>query len=193
MQRDRMAKLRTVLLSAALVGLVACGSGDDDGGAPDADDTASPADDAASTTSDEPADDQPADDQPATGSSTGTLTLADGTTFSFEMSTCDTSENGAEGFLIEDGFDLFGRTSDGEFTVQLIRAGFDEDSIIDTAGLEGEFDEEGKNAGLLYSEVNETIVADVDGGNVTGTVTLKPIGPNRPYGDEVGATFDVSC
>ena len=182
-----MAKLRTVLLSAALVGLVACGSGDDDGGASDTDDTVA-AEDGASTPSDEPA-----DVQPASGSSTGTLTLADGTSFSLEMSTCDTSENGAEGFMIEDGFDLFGRTSDGEFTVQLIRAGFDEDSIIDTATLEGAFDDEGKNAELLYSEVNETIVAGVDGGNVTGTVTLKPIGPNRPYGDEVGATFDVSC
>lgn len=193
MQRGRMAKLRTVLLSAALVGLVACGSGDDDAGASDADATASSTGDAESTQSDEPADDEPADGRPGTGSSTGTLTLDDGTTFSFEMSTCDTSENGADGFLIEDGFDLFGRTSDGEFTVQLIRAGFDEESIIDTATLEGEFDGGGKNAELLYSEVNGTIVAGVDGASVAGTVTLKPIGPNRPYGDEVGATFDVSC
>lgn len=186
-----MAKLRTLLIAAALVSMSACGSGDDDSAASDADDSGAAAD---GTLADEqPADDEPADDQPATGGSGGTLTLADGTVFEFETATCDTSENGAEGFLIEDGFDLFGRTSDGEFTVQLIRAGFDEESVIDTASLEGEFDDDGKNPELFYSEVNETLVATVDGGNVSGTVTLKPIGPNRPYGDEIVATFDVNC
>ena len=189
MQRDRMAKLRTVLLSAALIGLVACGSGDDDGGVSDADATASATDGATAA----PSDDAPADDQPATGSSTGTLTLADGTAFSLEMSTCDTSENGSEGFVIEDGFDLFGRTPDGEFTVQLIRAGFDEETVLVTAALEGEFDDEGKNAQLLYSKVADTMTATVDGGTVSGAVTMKPIGPNRPYGDETAATFDISC
>ncbi len=183
-----MAKIRTLLITGALLGLAACGS-DDDAGAPDADssDVVPAAADAADS------DDASDDATPATGSSTGTLTLADGTVFSLEMSTCDTSENGASGFVIENGFDLFGRTSDGEFTVQLIRAGFDEESVIDTASLEGEFDEEGKNAELLYSEVNATLVATVDGGDVAGTVTLKPIGPNRPYGDEVEATIDISC
>jgi hypothetical protein len=190
-----MAKLRTVLFSAALLGLVACGSGDDDGGASDVDETPEAADDTPAV--DEPADDEPADepaDDPApAGDGTGTLTLPDGTAFSFEMTTCETSENGADGFLIEDGFDLFGRTTDGEFTVQLIRAGFDEENIVDTAGLEGEFDDDGKNAGLLYSEVHESLAATVDGGTVTGTVSLKPIGPNRPYGDETVATFDIRC
>ncbi len=176
-----MAKRRTLLITAALMSMSACGSGDDDSDASDAGDTGAAADD------------EPADDEPAAGGGDGTLTLADGTVFSLTMSTCETSENGADGFPIEDGFDLFGRTSEGEFTVQLIRAGFDEESVIDTAGLEGEFDENGKNAELLYTEVNETLVATVDGGNVSGTVTLKPIGPNRPYGDEIAATFDVSC
>lgn len=186
-----MAKLRTGLFSAALLGLVACGSGDDDGGAADVDDTST-------ATENTPADEQPddgqaADDQPATGGGTGTLTLADDTVFALSMSTCETSETGADGFLIEDGFDLFGRTADGEFTVQLIRAGFDEDNIVDTGALEGEFDENGKNAELLYNEVHESLIATVDGGNVSGTVTLKPIGPNRPYGDEIDATFDINC
>lgn len=186
-----MAKLRTVFLSAALLGLVACGSGDDDSGASAADDTPAATEDITSASSDEPAA-APADDQPS-GSATGTLTLDDGTAFSFEMTTCETSENGAEGFPIEVGFDLFGRTSDGAFTVQLIRAGFEEENVFITASLEGEFDEEGKNAGLLYSKVADTMAAAVDGGAVTGTVSLKPIGPNRPYGDEIGATFDISC
>lgn len=186
-----MAKLRTLLVAAALVSMSACGSGDDDSGASDADDSGAVDDD--TPADDQPADDEPADDQPATGGGGGTLTLADGTVFSLTMSTCDTSENGAEGFPIENGFDLFGRTSDGEFTVQLIRAGFDEESVIDTAGLEGDFDDDGKNAQLLYTDVNGTLVATVDGGNVSGTVTLKAIGPNRPYGDETAATFDVNC
>lgn len=179
-----MAKVRTLFISAVLLGVTACGSGDDDGASGE---SAANTDGSADTADAAPA------DEPATGSSTGTLTLADGTVFSLEMTTCETSENGAAGFLIEDGFDLFGRTSDGEFTVQLIRAGFDEDSVIDTSVLEGAFDDEGKNAGLLYTEGSEVLVATVDGGNVSGSVTLKPIGPNRPYGDEIGATFDVDC
>ncbi|MDW3214093.1 MAG: hypothetical protein R8G01_08870 [Ilumatobacteraceae bacterium] len=182
-----MAKVRTLFISAVLLGVTACGSSDDNGASGE-----SAANTDGSADSADTADAAPAD-EPATGSRTGTLTLDDGTAFTLEMTTCETSENGAAGFLIEDGFDLFGRTSDGEFTVQLIRAGFDEDSVIDTSVLEGEFDDEGKNAGLLYTEGSEVLVATVDGGNVSGTVTLKPIGPNRPYGDEIGATFDVDC
>ncbi|WP_158412199.1 hypothetical protein [Ilumatobacter nonamiensis] len=194
---DHRSPRPTVALVAVTVGVLAaltgCGGSDDDSdatsapqveaGSTDADSAAAPTDTAGSG----------ADVAPASGSGSATLTLADGTAFTFEMSTCETSENGADGFLVADGYDLFGATADDAFRMQLIRAGLDEDSIVQTASLEGDFDEEGKNAGILYTQVVDTLALTVDGGDVAGTVTFSPIGPNRPYGDEIEATVAVSC
>ncbi len=119
--------------------------------------------------------------------------MADGTAYELDMSSCETSENGAEGFLIEDGYDVTGRTADDAFLASFNRAGFDEDSVVQIVTLEGDFDENGKNAGILYNNVPDTIDLTVDGGKVTGTVTLKPILPNKPHGDESVATVDISC
>lgn len=180
-----------VIAIAAFGAVTGCGGSDDDSDTPSAsqvDEGVSGAD--ASAASDAGADEV---DAPAPGSGSGTLSLSDGMTYSFDMSTCDTSENGADGFVVPDSYDLFGTTADGAFTVQLIRAGLDEDFIVETAGLEGNFDENGKNAGILYTKVVDTLALKVDGGDVSGTVSLSPIGPNRPHGDQIDATVDVSC
>lgn len=188
-----------LVLPLALVGfgfigvLTACGgSGDDSDAAPASDGDETPADaDAVATPTDDMGTD--GDDAPTNGEGSGTLTMGDGTTLTFVMSTCDTSENGADGLPLDDTYDLFGTTADGASQMQLIRAGLEEDFTVETATLEGDFDEEGRNAGVLYSKEVDTLALTVDGGDVSGTVTLTPIGPNRPYGDMIEATIAVSC
>lgn len=182
-----------VVALGAIGGLTACGGSDDE-----ADATPAPQVEDSSTNAgaDAPPTDTPGPgevDAPTSGSGSGTMTLSDGTTFTFAMTTCETSENGADGLPLPDSYDLFGATADEAFTMQLIRAGLEEEFTAETASLEGDFDEDGKNAGIIYSKVVDTLDLSVDGGNVSGTVTLSPIGPNRPYGDEVEATVDVSC
>ena len=179
-----MTSRRTILLTAALLAAVsACGSGDDSTNTP-------AATDADGTEEANPSSDE---ETPDVGAGTGTLTLDDGTVYSLTMSTCETSENGADGFLLENSYDLLGSTADGAFVVTIGRAGLDEDFVTQLATLEGEFDENGQNAQLIYRNVLDTIALEVDGGDVSGTVTLRPLGPNRPHGDEIGAVVDVSC
>lgn len=182
-----------VVALVVLGALTACSdSGDDSDATPASDADGTSADGGAVT---EPTDDTGTheDDAPTSGDGSGTLTMGDGTTLTFVMSTCDTSENGADGLPVEDTYDLFGTTADGAFQMQFIRAGLDDDFVVETATLEGDFDEEGKNAGVLYSRVVDTLALTVDGGDVSGTVSLSPIGPNRPYGDMIDATVAVSC
>lgn len=164
---------------------VACGSGDEP-------DLATPDPPGATAAAETPSDDSPSGDSP-TGGGTGTVTLSDGTVFDLIMSTCDTSGNGADGFTVENSYGLTGRTADDAFLVIIGRAGFSADSMVEIATIEGEFDENGRNATLIYHDILDTLALVVDGGHVTGTMSLKPIGPNKPYGDEVEATVDIRC
>jgi hypothetical protein len=191
MHRPRASRhflIAALLLAGSLV--TACGdSGDDEDSGATPDDTVVESADE-SVSEEATSDDAIPDDSSGTG--TGTLTMDDGTVFELEMSTCDTSEN-SDSFAIDDGYDLFGATADGEFRASFNRAGFDEEDIREISTLEGEFDENGNNAELVYQDVEGTMALSVDGGKVSGNLTMQPVGPNNPYGDETEATVDIDC
>ncbi len=137
---------RSITLTAVLlVGLVACGSDDDSGAQPEG--TAGSSQDAAAADSGDEGD--ASDSASAGGSGTATLTMADGTAYVFEMTTCDTSNT--DDFVISDSYDLSGATADGDFWFYLARAGLGEDFITQVGTLEGDFYGEGQNAKLFYN------------------------------------------
>ena len=178
---------------AALLVLSACGSSDDDdSGASGGDDGSSsaPSDDA-STDSD--TDDAPAPDT-SSGDGTGTLTMADGTVYEFEMNSCDTVDTDPATIPLAGGYDLSGSTSDGEFRFSLARLGFDDEVAVAVGALEGDFDENGQNEEILYTASRESLdLIAVDGGNVSGEVAFSAIGLTRPHGDDTTATVEVNC
>jgi hypothetical protein len=177
--------LAAVALAALLV-LSACGSSDDDSGALGSDDGSS----------DTPADDSGASgsDDGSGGDGTGTLTMTDGTVYEFEMTTCDTSNTDPAALPLSNGYDVFGKTSDRAFSLQIIRAGFDDENPVTSGGLEGDFDENGQNAGILYAVNSDSLnVLTVDGAKVSGEVSFRGIGPTGPHGDDAVGTVEVSC
>lgn len=175
-------------LAAALVVLSSCGSSEtDESASADAADVADPG--AESSTEDTLEESAEAG---ATGNDTGTVTTSDGTTYEFVMSSCDTSENGRGTFLIEDAYSISGKTADGAFAVDFIRAGAT-DETVGVATLEGDFDDEGKNAKMLYSSSSSPLQLTVDGSDVTGTVTVGAIGPTQPHGDTTELTVNITC
>lgn len=183
-----------ILVAGALLLAAACGSDDDttDGTVEDATD---------GTVEDGPADEgaveegASAEDSGESSSSggTATLTIADGTVYEFVLTTCDTSDTDPSALPLDNGYDIFGKTDDGAFEVQLIRAGFTNDESVFAGGLEGDFDDEGKNSKMLYSANGETVALAATGTEISGTVALKAIGPTRPHGDETEATLDAQC
>jgi len=181
------------LAFAALLVLSACGSSDeDDSGASGGDDGSSsaPSDDA-STDSD--TDDASAPDT-SSGDGTGTLTMADGTVYEFELRDCDTVDTDPATILLAGGYTLSGPSSDGEFRFTLARLGFDDEVAVATGSLEGDFDENGKNEKMLYKVSRESLdLIAVDGGNVSGEVAFSAIGPTRPHGDDTTATVEANC
>lgn len=173
-----------------VVGIVACGSDDDSGDAsstPDA--TTDDAGDSDAGNAEAPADGS--GNSGGGGEGTATLTMVDGTEYVFELTTCETSNT--DDFELPDSYDIFGRTADGEFVFQLIRAGLDEDFISQVGTLEGDFDDEGRNATMLYNaDLGDEPLA-VDGSIVSGSFMMSAIGPTRPHGDEVGVILDARC
>ena len=183
---------------AALLLLSACGSSDDDNGASGSDDGSSDtlADDTGSN-ADSNADDADsnADDDSSGGDGTGTLTMTDGTVYEFEMTTCDTSNTDPAALPLSNGYDVFGKTSDGAFSLQIIRAGFDDANPVTSGTFEGDFDENGQNAGILYAANSDSLnLLTVDGANVSGEVTFRGVGPpGRPHGDDAVGVVEVGC
>ena len=106
--------------------------------------------------------------------------MADGTTYTFTMSTCDTSGNEYI-FLVDPGYDLYGTTSAG-VSLQLIRAGTSEDSANPTGGIQGDGVD-------LVAVGEEDFMLSVDGGMVSGTVLFKDFNADA----DVEATVEVSC
>ncbi len=175
-----------VLSRAALLLLGACGSSEDDDGASGSDDATSgtPAADT----------DSNADDVSSGGDGTGTLTMTDGTVYEFEMTTCDTSNTAPSALPLSNGYDVFGKSSDGAFSLQIIRAGFDDANPVTSGALEGDFDENGQNAGILYAANSDSLnLLTVDGAKVSGEVSFRGIGPAGPHGDDAVGAVDVSC
>lgn len=177
----------------SLLAVSACGSSDDDGSTADDADSGSEADSSGSDDAGSSSDDGSTDDSSG-GNGTGTLTIADGTVYEFEMNSCDTSDTDPEGFPLDLGYDLTGSTADGEFRIFLGRAGFDDESAVASGSLEGGFDENGQNASILYRVSRESLdQLSVDGGTVTGDLALSEVIPGGPHGDEISATVQVSC
>ncbi len=179
---------------AALLLLSACGSSDDDSAASGGDDGSVGA--SADDGSDAPAseDDSNTDDDGSGGDGTGTLTMADGTVYEFELTTCETSNTDSAALPLSNGYDAFGKTSDGAFSLQIIRAGFDDENAVMSGGLEGDFDDNGQNAGILYAADADSLnLLTVDGANVSGEISFRGIGPTGPHGDDAVGTVEVSC
>jgi hypothetical protein len=180
---------------AALLALSACGSSDDDSEASGSDDGSSsaPSDD-----TDSNADDVPVDDSDTDGSSggdgTATLTMADGTVYEFETSSCDTFETDPATIPLAGGYDLSGATSDGEFRFSLARLGFDGEVAVAVGTLEGDFDENGQNEQILYKTSRESLdQLSVDGGDVSGDLAFSEVLPGGPHGAETTATVEANC
>lgn len=135
-------------------------------------------------------------DDAATQSGAGsiTLTVEDGTVYEFTVVTsCDTSATDPSGFPLTNGYDLGGRTADGEFSFTAGRAGFDDENAIFVGALEGDFDDEGKNSKMIYTLRGDGDDLTADGASVSGTVEAAPIGPTRPHGDATTITVDATC
>lgn len=178
------------IVVTSVVVLSSCGSGTDESV------TAEPAEETVAQpepSTDETGDGGSDDGEAAAGTGTGTITTADGTVYDFTMRSCDTSENGSGTFLIEDAYDLSGSTSDGAFTFGFIRASLEDESVPGVGSFEGDFDDEGKNAKMLYTNGGEPMELAVDGGSVSGTFPVRAIGPTRPHGDNTELTVDISC
>ena len=182
-----------LLTSVLAMGVVGCGSDDDSGAAPSEPDAVTDEADAVG----EPeagelaAPANPSEESTGGSEGTATLTMVDGTDYVFEMTTCETSNT--DDFELPDSYDLFGRTADGAFTFQLTRAGLDEDFISQVGTLEGDFDDEGRNANMLYNADLDDEPLTVDGAIVSGTFMMSAIGPTRPHGDEVAVILDARC
>ena len=195
----RASRIWSASLAVALLGgLAACSSDDSEGSAEPSSAEVGTETTASGEGSDDAGSDGTGSDNSgedagsSAGSSSGTVSMADGTDYTFTMSTCETSDT--ESYIEEgDFYDINGTTDDGAFAISLGRAPYGDGTAIETALFEGDFDDEGKNAGINYSDVADTMALTVDGGDVSGTVTLSPIGPNKPHGDEVVATVDISC
>ena len=182
---------RSAVLAALLVTtVVACGSDDDSDATPDAENAT---EDVTVDESDEAAEPATQEEAPVaeTGSSVAVVTMEDGTVYEFALTTCATSNT--DEFEIDDSYDLYGKTSDGASAFTLGRAGLAEDFITHVGFVEGDFDENGLNAAMLYNAALDDEPLTVDGASVSGTLTLKAIAPTRPHGDETTATLDATC
>ena len=178
-----------ILLASALVLVAACGSDDDTGTVEEGTTEGSTASDV--DTAEAGSEAEGAGETSSGG--TATLTTADGTVYEFVLTTCDTSDTEPNALPLDNGYDIFGRTADSGFEVQLIRAGFTNDDVVFAGGLEGDFDGEGKNAKMIYSASGETVALTATGTEISGAVTFRAIGPTRPHGDETEATLDAQC
>lgn len=193
-----MKSLRALLLAMALlVGLTACGSDDDTADGADAtetDDGTGQSDSGDPDSGDDSGDDSDddADDGSDGGSASGTVTMADGTVYELDVSSCETSSTDPAGFPFPNSFDLQGISDDG-FEFYIASVGLGEEGDVQTGSLEGGFDENGKNATIIYSATMSTATFTVDGADVTGSVDMRGIGPEGPHGKETSADFDFSC
>ncbi len=200
--RQRTMTARSLFITVALIGgLAACGGSSDSDGAP-----ADAPGDTAGEPSPAPTEAAPADgsdggDVPSeapAGPASGTLTMGDGTVYTLELSTCETSNTDAT-LQLPDSYDLSGTASDGAYSFYLARIGFpgddDTEDFITTGGaLEGDFlDENGENIGLLYTADMSASDIVINGAAVSGALSMRANGANDLHGATTEATVDVSC
>ncbi len=129
----------------------------------------------------------------AGGSSAATLTMSDDTVYEFVLTSCKTQDTDPSGFPISNGYDITGKSADGAFGTSISRAGFTDEDIFFAGLLEGDFDDEGKNAAMLYSVDSETVDLTATGNQVSGSLDFRAIGPTRPHGDSASGTLEATC
>ncbi|CAN5553450.1 hypothetical protein BH20CHL6_BH20CHL6_07410 [soil metagenome] len=120
--------------------------------------------------------------------SVGTVTLADGTVYEFDMFMCETDALEDEPYYVLKGFTDGGMVGDREATrIDMIfqRTNASGNAFI-SARLYGEFDDGSRFA---YSSKGELTPS---GEQVTGTVTLDQAG-GAPLGPSIDVTVDVTC
>lgn len=193
-----MTLIRSSLIAAAvLASLAACGS-DDDSDAAVSDETESTADAASTDASDSGSDagsDTGSDtgDGDAGGAGVSTITF-EGTTYELDdMGDCEGSNTDSSAFPFPDNFSLSGGDSDSGLRFNIARNGPEDELFVQVGALEGAFDENGKNNEITYVAQMDTLDFTVNGPDVSGSVTVRAIGPNRPYGDETVVDFDFDC
>lgn len=188
---------RGLAAATALLLLTACSGSTEDPDTSGAADTSSstaedPASTAEETTAQEPVEEPT--EEPAGGAGTGVVTMDDGTVYTFEMTTCETSDSMPDVIPLINGYNLEGTTADGATDLTLARLGFTPDEVAVTVGsIEGDYDEDRQNSQLLYSAVVDELDLTVDGTSVTGTAPMRAVAPTRPHGDQATATVEVSC
>lgn len=167
---------------ASVTGLVlalatACDSADEDPGATDTED----------------AETESASEGDAQGTASITVTVEDGTVYELDVRSCDTSVTDPSALPLSNGYILSGQTPDGGIDLFVSRAGLDDESVFESGSIEGDFDENGLNARMVYSFLPETLTLQIDGGTVMGSVSARAVGPTRPHGDNPVFTIEASC
>ncbi len=172
------------LRSARLLGLVlaltpACDSGDGDSGAADteADETDSGGDGGGESE----------------GNARITVTVDDGTVYELDVRSCDTSVTDPSGFPLSNGYVVSGLSTDGSIDLFVSRAGFDDEPAMQSGSIEGDFDEDGQNARMIYAFAADTFTLQIDGANVSGSASARAVGPTRTHGDNPVFTIDARC
>lgn len=178
----RVSQFGLLLRSAKVLGLVlalttACDPGDEDSGATDTE-----AEETESTSEGD-----------AQGNARITVTVDDGTVYELEVRSCDTSVTDPSGFPLSNGYILSGLSTDGAIELFVSRAGLDDESVFQSGSIEGDFDEDGLNARMLYAFQSDTLSLQIDGADVAGSVSARAVGPTRTHGDNPVFTIEASC
>lgn len=177
---DHLTQIRQLLRSAALFGLVLPFSPACDPAEEESDETAAEAGETESSGGE--------------GDARITVTVDDGTVYELvDVTSCETSATNPSGFPLANGYDLAGKTADGEFGITAIRAGLDDENAVFSGAFEGDFDENGLNSRMVYRFDQDTLTLMVDGADVAGTVGSTAIAPTRPHGDNAVFTIDAQC
>lgn len=178
-----MPTIRSALVFAVVLALVAaCGSDDDSA-------TSAP-DDAIETAGDSTDESASSDDSSGAGASTITV---DGTTHELDVGDCKGSNTDSSAFPFADNFSLSGAAVDADLEFSIARNGPADDLFVQVGALEGDGDETGGNEKLLYQARMDSLEFTVDGPDVSGSVDVSAIGPTRPYGDATVVEFSFDC
>lgn len=127
------------------------------------------------------------------GSGRITVTVDDGTVYELDVRSCDTSITDPSALPLSNGYILSGLSTDGAIDLFVSRAGIDDDSVFQSGNIEGDFDEDGLNALMVYAFLPDTLTLQVDGANVAGSATARAVGPTRTHGDNPVFTIEASC
>lgn len=154
----------------------------------------------ASVDSNTPSDDgaSAASPSPTSGDKTATVRLSNGETFEVEIHECKTQLTDPRSETIEEYFDVFAQTSDGDFrfSASHLSPVAQPDVFGPEVSFRGFHDENGVNPEIKYISLNQPeripSVA-VDGNHITVESLLFRHASNTDWGDEITATFSVTC